>query len=163
MLSKLGRYYDYDSIAKRAIVDVVTGERARNATNFRLSAKFNVKALQKGPTYDRSIDEDDTLLIEGKWYKPSITQSLSPSSTIRLTPLQQLVELFKGVIMSSKLIKGLFQAMLPSFMIVETKMRLQVPKPLHTATYDSDGIYLLTYTKDAKHERRRELFRVLNE
>lgn len=168
LLSHLRRHvYDKDAseeqkARKQAVLDAITGERIRDSTNFRLRAKFNVKALRVGPTFDTTIDKDDTLLIEGSWYKPSITQSLSAASRLSLTPLQQLFSMFRDIIMPSKMLKDTFQAMLPSFMQVTPKV---TPFSLATnaTTYDSDGVYILAYTKESKIQRRKKLFRVLNE
>lgn len=123
------------------------------------------------------------MLIEGAWYTPSSTQRLFPTSQTQWTPLKQLFVLFRAIIMPSNMLKETFLAMmLPPSMTVPRKgalmatgsplprysysvnVRLADPGPADDATtYDGNGVYILEYTPESKTQRRRELFKVLNE
>jgi hypothetical protein len=161
LLSKLELYRDSASGINKVVIDAITGLTARSATNFRLTAKFTNINENSYVNKNGIIDDGDTLLIEGRWYRPSaISNAFDPP----ITPMQQLLVLFKDIIMPSKMVQDVFQKFMPSFMIVESKLTLNTSAfDRNQATFESVGIYSLTYTKQAKHRRRRDLYKVLNE
>lgn len=159
-LSRLDRYYAGTSTKQKAVINAITGASMRSSNNFQLTAKFinsnSTRYIRKRDT----IEDGDTLVINGKWFRQSqISDKFDPP----ITPIQQLFLLCKDIIIPSEMIQNTFQQMMPAFMVVESKLTLQKGIIASQESYQSEGVYHLMYTRKAKHQRRKELFNVLSE